>query len=956
MSDLPETAQSGAAPADAGPTTLYLVDGSGFIFRAFHSLPPMTRPDGTPVNAVYGFTNMLMKLLRDHHAHHLAVIFDAKRENFRNEFYPDYKAHRPPAPEELVPQFPIIHECVRAFDLPCIEMEGYEADDLIATYARLARERGWHVTVVSSDKDLMQLVRDGVDLFDPMKNKAIGPDEVFEKFGVAPDRVVDVQSLAGDSVDNVPGVPGIGLKTAAQLITEYGDLDALLERAGEIKQPKRRESLIEHAEMARISRRLVQLDAHAPVTEGLDELTAKLKSDGKLVSFLEEQGFRSIVSKLGVDGTAQRASAPKPMPAAGKSAGNMAGAEEQKLAGPHATITATPDRSAYELVQDEEALARWVTLATKQGRVAVDTETDSLRASTARLVGVSLALAPGKACYIPLGHAAAPEGGLDFSADKPKQIEMGRAIALLKPLLEDPGVLKIGHNLKYDWQVLAQHGIDIAPWDDTMLMHYCVSGRGRGNSLDDVSEALLGHTTIKFEDVCGKGKGQIGFAQVPLEAARDYAAEDADVTWCLWEHLTQKLLTSGKKALYETVERPLTRVVARMETAGILVDREHLKRLSQSYGERMVALEGEVHKLAGEPFNLGSPKQLGDILFGKLGLQGGRKGKTGAYSTDVSVLEPLALEHEVVARLLEWRHVAKLKSTYTDALQEEIEQATGRVHTSFAITATSTGRFSSTDPNLQNIPTRDEEGKRIRRAFIAPEGMKLLSVDYSQIELRLAAEMAGVEALKQAFRDKVDIHALTASQVFNVPMAEMTSEIRRRAKAINFGIIYGISGFGLGQQLGIGTGEAQSFITAYFARFPEIRDFMEETKTFARANGYVTTLFGRRCEIDGIQDKNPARRSGAERQAINAPIQGSAADLLKRAMARVPGALEKAGLAARMLLTVHDELVFEVPDAELEATSALVRQVMEGAAAPALTLSVPLVAEAGAGTSWADAH
>ncbi len=935
--------------ATSAPTTLYLIDGSGFIFRAFHALPPMTRPDGTPVNAVYGFTNMLMRLLRDNHADHLAVIFDAGRRTFRNDFYPEYKAQRPPPPPELVPQFALVREATRAFNVPAIEMAGYEADDLIATYAKLARERGWHVTIVSSDKDLMQLVRDGVDLQDPLKNRPMGVEAVFEKFGVAPEKVVEVQALAGDAVDNVPGVPGIGVKTAAQLITEYGDLETLLARAGEIKQPKRRELLLTHADQARLSLRLVTLMDTVPIEHGLDELVTRPADDGTLIDFLGHQGFRSIIAKLG--GTNQGYEAP----ASAAAPSSVAQAIRPQAAPDHPpggwVVAARPDRSAYELVQDVAVLDRWIAAAYQAGRVAVDTETDSLRACTANIAGVSLAVAPGKACYIPLGHGPRA-GALDLDGARPPQIPIPEAMARLKPLLEDPSVLKIGHNLKYDAQVFGQHGITLGPIDDTLLLNYVLTGRGRGNALDDVALEILGHETIKYEEVCGSGKGQITFGEAPLDKALNYAAEDADVALCLWLHLRPRLITHHKVTLYETIERPLVPVVAGMEALGIKIDVEHLHRLSRDFATRLAELEGEVFKLAGQSFNLASPKQIGEVFFGALGLPGGKKSKTGQWSTDSSVMEPLAETYEIVAKLLEWRHLAKLKNTYTDSLPEQIDPRTGRVHTSFAIAATATGRFSSTEPNLQNIPTRDEVGKSIRAAFVPEAGYTLLSVDYSQIELRLAAEMADVPALKQAFRDKIDIHALTASQVFGIPMSEMTGEIRRRAKAINFGIIYGISGYGLGQQLGIPTGEAQAFIDAYFRRFPEILDYMERTKAECREKGYVTTLFGRTCAIDGITDKNAARRNGAERQAINAPIQGTAADILKRAMSRIPPALAEAGLGARMLLTVHDELVFEVPDAELDVTEALVKDVMENAA----SLGVPLVAEAGRGHNWAQAH
>jgi DNA polymerase-1 len=911
---------------------LYLVDGSGYIFRAYFALPPMTRPDGTPVNAVYGFTNMLIKLLAETDADAVAVIFDKGAKSFRNDFYPDYKAHRPPPPEDLIPQFELIREATRAFNLPCIEMENFEADDIIATYARLAREAGIEVTIVSSDKDLMQLVDDKITMLDPMKNLEIGPDQVVEKFGVPPDKVVEVQALAGDSVDNVPGVPGIGVKTAAQLIAEYGDLDTLLERAGEIKQPKRRETLVENAEMARVSRRLVTLEDEVPVEQDLAELSLHEPEPETLRGFLEANGFRSVITRLG-----DRLGEPGAEPAA-------------------------PAEAAYELLRDPKALEAWVAAATAQGFVAVDTETTSLDAMRARLVGVSLALSPGKACYVPLAHR--PPGGdgeLDLEGGGgllSGQIPLDDALAALKPLLEDPAVLKIGQNLKYDMVVLAKYGVEIAPVDDTMLLSYVLEGGLHGHGMDELASLHLGHQTIKFSEVAGSGRNQVTFDRVALGKALDYAAEDADVTLRLHRALKPQLLAQRMVTVYETLERPLVPVLVAMETAGIKVDRDTLRRLSNDFAGRAAELESEIHKLAGHPFTIGSPKQLGEVLFDELGLEGGgRKTKTGAYATGAGVLEGLAAQgHDLPARVLDWRQLTKLKSTYTDALQEQIDPETGRVHTSFSQAVASTGRLSSNDPNLQNIPVRTEEGRKIRRAFVAEKGHRLLSVDYSQIELRLAAHIAEVDALKQAFREGQDIHAATASQVFGVPVEGMDPMVRRQAKAINFGIIYGISPFGLAQNLGIAQAEAKAYIEAYFERYPGIKDYMERMKKQCREQGYVTTLFGRKVHMPGIKDKNPARRSFSERAAINAPIQGAAADIIKRAMIRIPRALADAKLSARMLLQVHDELLFEVPEKELDETSAVVRQVMEGAAAPAIELSVPLVAEAGIGDTWAEAH
>jgi DNA polymerase-1 len=923
---------------EAVKNTLYLIDGSGYIFRAYHALPPMTRGDGTPVNAVFGFTAMLMKLVEEIDAQHLAVIFDSARETFRNEIYPAYKAQRPELPEDLRPQFAIIREAVRAFNVPSIEMPGFEADDLIATYARHAREKGMDVVIVSSDKDLMQLVRDGVSMLDPIKNRQIGPDEVMEKFGVVPDKVVDVQSLAGDSVDNVPGVPGIGVKTAAQLIGEYGDLDNLLARASEIKQPKRRESLIEFAEQARLSRQLVRLRDDVPLEIGVDKLEVQDPEHATLLAFFVENNFKRLVARLQAL-EVQDGEAPSSVAVASEIA---------------------PQETAYETVVEEADLKRWIAAAMEGGMVAVDTETTSLNAMSAKLVGISLSVEAGKACYIPVGHGVgdgADQGSLlDAPTERPKQIDKQRALDLLKPLLEDPSVLKIGHNMKYDWLIFRRHGIEVAPVDDSMLISYVLEGGLHGHGMDELAELHLDHKTISFKEVAGSGKDQITFDKVPLDKATEYAAEDADITGRLHRLLKPRLRESHVLTLYETVERPLVPIIGEMERAGIKVDREVLADLSKDFARRMGEYELDIYKLAGREFNIGSPKQLGEILFDELGLQGGKKGKTGAYATGAEVLEALATQHDLPAKILDWRQLAKLKSTYADTLVEQINPETGRVHTAFAMAATSTGRLSSSDPNVQNIPVRTEEGRRIRRAFVAEKGHKLLSVDYSQIELRIVADIGGIEALRQAFRDGIDIHAMTASQVFGVPLDQMDPMTRRKAKAINFGIIYGISGFGLARQLGVEQSEAAAYIRAYFERYPGIRDYMDKAKAEAKKLGYVTTLFGRRCHVPGITDKNPARRAFAERQAINAPIQGTAADIIKRAMIRIPAALEKASLSARMLLQVHDELIFEVPEAEVDPTIALVREVMETAAEPAVTLSVPLHVDARAADNWDEAH
>ncbi len=935
--------------AVADPTPLYLIDGSGFIFRAFHALPDLTRADGTHIGAVMGFCNMLQKLLNEHKAENIAVIFDAARKTFRNDIYPDYKAHRPPIPPELVPQFALIREATRAYGIPAIEAPNYEADDLIAAYARAAVEQKRSVQIVSSDKDLMQLIRPGVTMLDPMKSISVGAEEVFAKFGVTPDKVVDVQALAGDSTDNIPGVPGIGVKTAAELINAYGDLETLLSRAGEIKQPKRRELLQQNAELARISKKLVMLDDHTPLPMPLDELKRRDNHRDDLIAFLQQQGFRALLSRMGVENQ----NAPFKTPASS----SVPNAISER--GP---IPKTPQQSDYELVQDVERLRWWVEAAKSKGHVAIDTETDSLTACTTRLVGVSLAIEPGKACYIPVGHidpnTAPSDGGFSFNATvAPKQVKLADVVATLRDLLNDSATLKIAHNLKFDMQVLGQHGLSITSYDDTMLLSYVLAAGLHGHGLDELAELHFQHKMISFDEVTGTGRNRITFDRVPLDKATAYAAEDADFALRLWHFLKPQIAQQHVTRVYERIERPLVPIVAAMESAGILIDPAVLCVQSIALAKRMQALELDIHRLAGHPFNVGSPKQLGEVLFAEMGLPGGSKGKTGAFSTASDVLEPLAeMGHEIVAKLLDWRGLAKLKSTYTDALPEQINPKTGRVHTSFSLVGAATGRLSSTDPNLQNIPIRTGDGRAIRRAFIAAEGHELLSVDYSQIELRLAAEVAGIKALVQAFHDGVDIHALTASQVFNIPLNELPPERRRAAKAINFGIIYGISGFGLAKQIGITPAEANEFIRAYLDRFYELRDWMQATKEFAREHGYVETLFGRRVYIKNIRDKNPAWRAGAERAAINAPLQGTAADIMKRAMIRVGPALIEAGLKAQLLLQVHDELVFEVPVTELDATTKLVKQIMQDAPLPAVKLNVPIIAEAGHARNWAEAH
>ncbi len=929
---------------------LHLIDGSAYIFRAYHALPPLTRQsDGLPVGAVAGFCNILWNEIsndkRSGAATHIAVVFDYSSTTFRNGIYPAYKANRPPPPEDLRPQFPLTRDATRAFNVACIEVDGYEADDIIATLARQAAEAGGSCTVISSDKDLMQLVRPGVDMFDPMKSRAIGPDEVFEKFGVAPNRVVDVQSLAGDSTDTVPGAPGIGLKTAALLIQEYGDLDTLLARATEIKQPKRREALVKNADLIRISRDLVQLKDDAPVPVTLDDLAITPPDPDKLLKFLTDMEFRSITRRV-----AERLKVAVPVIEAAPDDKPQA-QEEDRLPFDHA---------AYIGIRDRATLDQWIARIHEVGHVAVDTETTSLDEMQAELVGISLCIDAGQAAYIPLGHR---QGGGDLfgSSDLVEgQLDLTETLAALKPVLEDPSILKIGQNMKYDWKIFARHGIRTTPFDDTMLMSYAMQAGLNLHGMDILSEKYLGHQPIPIKSLLGSGKSQITFDRVAIEDAVKYAAEDADITLRLWQLFKPQLHRARVTTVYETLERPLVPVLADMERTGITVDRDVLSRMSNAFAQKLVQLEDEISEVAGEKFNVGSPKQLGEILFDRMQIPGGEKGKTGAYGTGADVLEDITTLEDshpqgakLAALVLDWRQIAKLKSTYTDALQQAINPDTGRVHTSYSIAGANTGRLASTDPNLQNIPVRTEEGRRIRQAFVAPAGKVLVSLDYSQIELRILAHIADIPALQQAFRDGIDIHALTASEMFNVPLDQMTSDVRRKAKAINFGVIYGISGFGLARNLRIPRAEAQGFIDRYFERFPGIKEYMSETVKFAQANGYVQTLFGRKIHTPEINAKGPGA-GFSKRAAINAPIQGTAADVIRRAMIRMPKAI--AGMPATMLLQVHDELLFEVEETAVDEVIARVKEVMESAADPAVHLSVPLTVEAGRGRNWAEAH
>jgi len=944
---------------------LYLLDGSGYIFRAYHALPPLTRKsDGLPVGAVAGFCNMMWRLiceLQAAHADdaptHLAVIFDAAGPSFRSDIYDQYKAHRPPAPPDLVPQFALVREATRAFGVPAVDLAGFEADDLIATYARTAADRGDEVVIVSSDKDLMQLIDDRIAMMDPVKQTRIGREQVIEKFGLGPERVVEIQALAGDSVDNVPGAPGIGVKTAAQLLTEYGDLDTLLARASEIKQPKRRETLMTFADQVRMSRELVRLKQDSPMPEPLDSFAVRPPDPEVLIAFLEAMEFRTLTARVAAAAggpAVVRASRPSDRSAPTAPVMRPSYAPTRPAEAP--ADAAPIDTGAYVCIQDLATLDQWIARGFEAGVIAFDTETDSLSSAQSGLVGVSLAVAPGEAAYIPLGHR--PKAGLDLMGGEPiVQIPMAEALERLKPLLESPAVLKIGQNAKYDIAVLGRYGVDVAPIDDTMLISYVLEGGLHSHGMDALSELHLGHKPIPFKQVTGTGKSQISFAEVALKEATAYAAEDADVTYRLHALLKPRLVHEHLVTVYETLERPLPAVLAMMEREGVKVDPDALRRLSQDFAMRMAELEILAHEQAGRPFNLGSPKQLGEILFDELKLPGGKKTATGAWATDVSVLEDLAAQgHSLPRTLVDWRQLSKLKGTYTDALLAAIAPESGRVHTSFALASTSTGRLSSSDPNLQNIPVRTEEGRKIRKAFVAEPGHVLISADYSQIELRLLAHIGDIDQLKSAFRKGLDIHAMTASEMFGVPIEGMPSEVRRRAKAINFGIIYGISAFGLANQLSIPQGEAGEYIRTYFERFPGIRDYMDRIKAEVKANGFVTTLFGRKIHIPEIRSQAAAQRSFAERAAINAPIQGSAADIIRRAMARMPAAIADSGLSARMLLQVHDELVFEAKREEADAVAALVRSVMERAAEPAIALSTPLIVDARAADNWDEAH
>lgn len=972
---------------------LFLVDGSAYIFRAFHALPPLTRKsDGLPVGAVSGFCNMLWKLLQEARdtdvgvtPTHFAVIFDYSSKTFRNDLYPEYKANRSEPPEDLIPQFGLIRQATRAFNLPCIEQEGYEADDIIATYCVMAEAVGAGATIVSSDKDLMQLVTDHVSMYDTMKDRQIGRDEVIEKFGVGPEKMIDLQALTGDSTDNIPGIPGIGPKTAAQLLADYGDLDTLLERASEIKQNKRRENIVEFADQARLSRQLVTLKTDTPVEMPLDALSLEDQDGPRLVGFLKAMEFTSLTRRVaeatgadaatiepahvdvewgaearGPDLDQGQVATPSGPDSAAEGSASADGATPAALAASRAEAASAAkfDPDAYACIRDLETLDKWIEAARAAGVVAFDTETDSLDAMRANLVGFSLSHVEGEAAYVPLAHRQGEDDLLGEGGVIEGQLSIDETLSRLKALLEDPSILVVGQNLKYDLLVLRRYGVTIASFDDTMLISYVLDGGNNAHhGMDALSERWLGHTPIAYKDIAGSGKNALTFDRIGIEEATRYAAEDADITLRLWRMLKPRLVADGLVSVYERLERPLVDILVDIEAAGISVDRQILSRLSGEFAQKAAAIEADIHALAGESFNIGSPKQLGEILFGKMNLPGGTKTKTGQWSTSAQVLEDLAAEgHELPSRIVDWRQLTKLKSTYTDALPGFIHPDTNRVHTSYAMAATSTGRLSSSDPNLQNIPIRTAEGRRIRTAFVAEKGNKLVSADYSQIELRVLAHVADIGQLKQAFADGIDIHAMTASEMFGVPVEGMPAEVRRRAKAINFGIIYGISAFGLARNLGIGRSEAGDYIKTYFERFPGIKDYMDATKAFAREHGYVETIFGRRAHYPEIRSSNPQVRSFNERAAINAPIQGSAADIIRRAMVRMPAALVDAKLSGRMLLQVHDELIFEVADSEVDGTVSVVKKIMENAAMPAISMSVPLAVDANAAHNWDEAH
>ena len=918
-----------------GSQRLILVDGSGYIFRAFYALPPMSREDGTPVNAVFGFTSMLLKLSEDMEGENILVVFDAARTTFRNEIYKEYKANRSEPPEELVPQFDLIKKATTAIGLKSLEVENYEADDIIATYVKIAKKENIETLVISSDKDLMQLIQDGVSLYDPMKNIKIGPEAVLEKFGVSPDKVIDVQALAGDSSDNVPGVPGIGVKTASQLINEYGSLEKLLDNASSIKQEKRRESLLNNAELAIVSKKLVSLFSDVPIPYKISDLKWTPRNDDNLLAFLKENNFKRL---------------------------------ENRYFDPEQAGNSQPEskniEQNYNLITKLSDLQNLIDECIKCGVIAVDTETDSINAVQANLVGVSISTKPGTAYYIPLRHIenSVPlliDEKLD-QKDKIEQINFDSATNLLKKILEDPSIIKVGHNIKYDMLVFSQKrngSINLYPVHDTMCMSYVNDANRYSHKLDSLAKDFFDHETIKYDDVCGRGAKQVTFDKIHPNDVLNYAAEDADFCLRIFLALKEELFISKLNSVYERIERPLINVIANMEKEGILIDKSTLNALSIEFQDKLTLLQKKIYELCGEEFNIASPKQLGEILFEKLNLPQDKKSKTGNYSTSISVLEGLSTKgFEIADLIIEWRTLSKLKSTYTDALQESINKQTKRVHTSYSMASASTGRLASTNPNLQNIPIRTSDGRRIREAFIARDGYKLISADYSQIELRLMAHAANETEMIKAFNENVDIHSQTASKVFGIPIEDLDSEIRRSAKAINFGIIYGISAFGLSKQLSCSQSEAKNFIESYFDQFPKIKSYMDAMIENAKMKGYVETFFGRRIPIKGINSKNFQERSFAERQSINAPIQGSAADIIKRAMIKIHNVFQEKNIESKMLLQVHDELVFECPKDEINTVSNLIKKEMEQANLPLFPLNIPIVVDFGEADNWSEAH
>ena len=918
-----------------GSQRLILVDGSGYIFRAFYALPPMSREDGTPVNAVFGFTSMLLKLSEDMEGENILVVFDAARTTFRNAIYKEYKANRSEPPEELVPQFDLIKKATTAIGLKSLEVENYEADDIIATYVKIAKKENIETLVISSDKDLMQLIQDGVSLYDPMKNIKIGPEAVLEKFGVSPDKVIDVQALAGDSSDNVPGVPGIGVKTASQLINEYGSLEKLLDNASSIKQEKRRESLLNNAELAIVSKKLVSLFSDVPIPYKISDLKWTPRNDDNLLAFLKENNFKRLENRY-FDPEQEGNSQP----------------ESKNI------------EQNYNLITKLSDLQNLIDECIKCGVIAVDTETDSINAVQANLVGVSISTKPGTAYYIPLRHIenSVPlliDEKLD-QKDKIEQINFDSAINLLKKILQDPSIIKVGHNIKFDMLVFSQKrngSINLYPVHDTMCMSYVNDANRYSHKLDSLAKDFFDHETIKYDDVCGRGAKQVTFDKIHPNDVLNYAAEDADFCLRIFLDLKEELFISKLNSVYERIERPLINVIANMEKEGILIDKSKLNALSIEFQDKLTLIQKKIYELCGEEFNIASPKQLGEILFEKLNLPQDKKSKTGNYSTSISVLEGLSTKgFEIADLIIEWRTLSKLKSTYTDALQESINKQTKRVHTSYSMASASTGRLASTNPNLQNIPIRTSDGRRIREAFIAKDGYKLVSADYSQIELRLMAHAANETEMIKAFNENVDIHAQTASKVFGIPIEDLDSETRRSAKAINFGIIYGISSFGLSKQLSCSQSEAKNFIESYFDQFPKIKSYMDAMIENAKMKGYVETFFGRRIPIKGINSKNFQERSFAERQSINAPIQGSAADIIKRAMIKIHNVFQEKNIESKMLLQVHDELVFECPKDEINTVSNLIKKEMEQANLPLFPLNIPIVVDFGEADNWSEAH